>query len=65
MGKVIATWNVKVVLREPDDRPEDAEALDVPTNDALAEVIVTALETAEFAATTGITATASPDRTDR
>lgn len=61
MGKVIATWLVKVVAREPDEPDPDAAERDTPTNAQVEEAVasaVTALGEGGFA----VNATA--ERTD-
>lgn len=44
MSKVIASYAVKVTLREPDDLGEDQTVFDPPTNDLLSAAVKEAVE---------------------
>jgi hypothetical protein len=60
MGKVVATYLVKVTIREPDEQTSAAELPEPPTNEALAgwiEASVTEL--------TGFSTNATSERTDK
>lgn len=43
MGKVLATWLVKVVAREPEEPDPDAAERDVPTNAQVEEAVQAAV----------------------
>lgn len=43
MGKVIATWMVKVVAREAEEPDPDAADRDVPTNAAVNDTVAAAV----------------------
>ena len=59
MGKIVATYLVKVTVREPDGQPE-GESLEAPTNVAIEDVVRIALEE-EFSP---VAVNATSERTD-
>ena len=61
MGKVLATWSVKVVIREPDEPDPDAADRDTPTNAQVEEAVQAAVASLGDG---GFTANATAERTD-
>lgn len=61
MGKIVATYLVKVTLREPDDLPEDAVVEEPFTNDEIVAMVKNGI--AEKLGE--LTVNATSERTDR